>query len=198
MCKKRFFSFFPDTDYTHKDYLWNVKRLFGLVLQENAHMAFVADSAIGVHLIITRFIRRYWRSNNYRRLPWARHAVHPTRTRYWLFFLQPFTIAFEMIKKGEPDLVSSCLCLKIVNSPPMCELHRPGEIYRWRPWKTGTPQKILSITTTWRLQYDTKRRGPGLAYYLRPPCFDFPRLCFPSLNPPSGKTNTRKVHEHPF
>ena len=103
-----------------------------------------------------------------------------------------------MIKKGEPDLVSSCLSLKIVNSPPMCELHRPGEIYRWRPWETWTPQKYCHTATTWRLQYDTKRWGPGLAYYLRPPCFDFPRLCFPSLNPPSGKTNTCKVHEHPF
>ena len=66
---KRFFYFFPDALHTHKDYLRNVKRLFGLVLEEYAHMAFVADSAIGVHLIITRFIRRHWRSNNYRRLP---------------------------------------------------------------------------------------------------------------------------------
>ena len=43
-----------------------------------------------------------------------------------------------MITKGEPDLVSSCLCLKIVNSPPMCELHRSGEIHRWKIW---TPHK---------------------------------------------------------
>ena len=56
---KRFFYFFPDADYTHKVYLRNVKRLFGLVLEEYAHMAIVADSAIGVHLIITRFIRRH-------------------------------------------------------------------------------------------------------------------------------------------
>ena len=64
-------------------------------------MAFVTDSAIGVNLIITQFIKRHWRSNNYRRLPWARHAVHPTRTRYWLFFLQPFTIAFKMWLRKE-------------------------------------------------------------------------------------------------
>ena len=132
-------------------------------------------------------IRTLW-DTDYRRLPWARHAVHPERTRYWLVFLQPFTIAFKSwLKKESLTFVS---CLKIVNSPPVCELHRPGEIYRWCPWKTWTPKKYCRITTTWRLMYNTKRWGLGLAYYLRPPCFDFPRLCFPSLNPPSGKTNT--------
>ena len=45
--------------HSHKDYLRNVKRLLGLVLEKYAHMAFVADSAIGVHLIITQFIGRH-------------------------------------------------------------------------------------------------------------------------------------------
>ena len=76
-------------------------------------MAFVADSAIGVHLFISRFIRRHWHSDNYRRLPWARHAVHPTRTRYWLFFLQPFTIAFKRdSRKESPTLYVRVLVSK--------------------------------------------------------------------------------------